>query len=77
MSRSLALPVSCVFAAPDRSWIVVRVTAGFRVCFADRLMPVSDSVRFWRDSGFGLFDSCAAAVAFVDSCAAVAFVDSL
>lgn len=65
MPRFLPLPVSCVFAAPDRSWIVIRSASGFQVCFADSMSVMLDSVRFWRDSRFGPFESCADAVVFV------------
>ena len=50
---------SFVFISPARDWAVVRLSGGFKILFLEG----SD----WRDAGWGLFRTCAAAVAFVDS----------
>jgi hypothetical protein len=64
-------PLHSAFVAPDRSWVVVRDSDGFRVRFFESLVGRWYYERFvisgWRDSGFGVFPSCAAAVAFVAS----------
>lgn len=55
-------PLNCVFVAPDPSWIVVRDSDGFRVSFLESDPRLG---LIWRDAGFGVFPTCAAAVAAV------------